>query len=163
MADDKWVTVKGRHILIHKADSVADRNEYIKQKQIAENKAEAEERNPKKLPRRLFLPDIPASEANKSSDVLNLNTKQRYKFKDGTYIKKVHVFAGNGCSKEFRDAYKYAKRYPNSGKNASDWQHCSGIAQITNGIKTLQREVHWVQGKDKKIREAFIKFHNYLV
>ena len=160
MADDRWVTIKGRRVLIHKADSVVDKNERTKNRQMAINSAEAQERTNSRLPRRLFLPDIPASVANKTSDVLNLNTKQRYHFKDGTYIKRVHVFAGKGCSKEFRDAWKYAKRYPNSGKNASDWQHCSGIAQITNNIKTLEREVHWVQGADGKMREAFIKFHN---
>ena len=161
--DLQWVTINGVHVLISpqyksstqsKNESIAKKNEEIKNRQIARNQAEVDSRKP--LPKILYLPDIPAEDANKSSDVLNLNTKQRYRFKDGTYIKNVYVFAGKGCSKEFRDADKYAKRW---GGRAEDWQHCAGIAQITNGVKTLTREVHWVQGKDKKVREAFIKFH----
>ena len=139
------------------------KNEDDKDKQIEKNKAEAKERNQSNTtpPRRLYLDDVSADEANKSTDILNLKTKQRYSFKSGTKITEVHVFAGKGCSKEFRDAEKYAKRYPESGKNKEDWQHCSGIAQITNGSKVLEREVHWVQGKDGKMREAFIKFHEH--
>lgn len=105
-------------------------------------------------PRRLYLPDVSAETANKTSDILNLRTKQRYRFKAGTKLTEVHVFAGKGCSKEFRDAQKYANRY---GGKASDYQHCSGIGYITDGTKTLKREIHWVQGKDGKMREAFIK------
>lgn len=159
----RWVTVNGKHILLDpnyksqsqiKNESIARKNEEIKNKQMARNKEEADSRKP--LPKILYLPDIPASEANTSSDVLNLRTKQRYRFKNGTFIKNVYVFAGKGCSKEFRDASKYAKRW---GGKPEDWQHCAGMAQITNGKVTLNREVHWVQGKDKKVREAFIKEH----
>lgn len=161
-----WITMHGTHVPIYAGDtkddiynrSVANRNADTKEKQIAKNKEQADKLNSEKNPpRRLYLDDIKAEDANKTSDVLNLRTKQRFKFKDGTKLTEVHVFAGKGCSKEFRDADKYAKRYPQSGKNPSDWQHCSGKATITNGSKTLDREVHWVQGADGKMREAFIK------
>lgn len=128
-----------------------------KDRQIAQNKKEADKLNVNDLPKRLYMADVSAEHANKVSDVLHLRTKQRYKFKDGTKITEVHAFAGKGTSRIFRDAQKYANRYPASGKNKEDWQHCSGIAQITNGSKVLTREVHWVQGKDGLIREAFIK------
>ena len=167
MAEDRepvaWITMNGSHVPIYAGDSqadiynrsVANRNANTKDKQIAQNKAQADKlNNEKNPPRRLYLDDIKAEDANKSSDILNLRTKQRFKFKDGTKLTEVHVFAGKGCSKEFRDADKYAKRY---GGKASDWQHCSGKATITNGSKTLDREVHWVQGADGKMREAFIK------
>ena len=171
MADVKqWITVNGQHVPLLEGESKLDavkrlisKNEDDKAKQIAKNKAEADERNTAESapPRRLYLPDISAEDANKGSDILNLRTKQRYHFKEGTKITEVHVFAGKGCSKEFRDAEKYAKRYPESGRDKADWQHCSGIAKITDGSKVLEREVHWVQGKDGKLREAFIKFHEH--
>lgn len=167
MADDRepiaWITMNGSHVPIYSGDSkedifnrsVAHRNSDTKQKQIARNEQQANSaKSAQDPPRRLYLADIKAEDANKSSDILNLRTKQRYKFKDGTKLTEVHVFAGKGCSKEFRDADKYAKRY---GGKASDWQHCSGKATITNGEKTLSREVHWVQGADGRMREAFIK------
>ena len=163
-----WITVKGNHIPIFKGESEKDavqrffdlkQNEKQKNNQMANAKAEADKRNAQEPPKRLRLKDIPAKDANKFSDVLHLKTKQRYRFKDGTSITGAYVFAGKGCSKVFRDAEKYAKRYPESGKNPEDWQHCAGFATITNGSKVLNREVHRVQGKDGYVREAFIKIH----
>lgn len=159
-----WITINGVHVPIFEGDtkqdafnrSIAMKNEAIKAKQIAKSKEQAEQLNQKPLPRRLDLPNIPAEKANETSDVLHLKTKQRFKFKDGTKITQVLVFAGKGCSKEFRDAAKYAKRW---GGKAEDWQHCSGKAQITDGKRTFVREVHWVQGADGKMHEAFIKVH----
>lgn len=107
------------------------------------------------LPRRLYLPDVSAETANKTTDILDLGTKQRFTFKSGSKITEVQVFAGKGCSKEFRDAEKYARRW---GGKKEDWQHCAGQAQITNGRKVFNREIHWVQGADGKMREAFIKY-----
>ena len=166
----QWITVNGQHVPLFEGETKFDAikrvmfnngDENKKSEQIAKNKAEADKLNDenKQPPRRLYLKDISAESANKGSDVLNLKTKERYRFKEGTQIKEVYVFAGNGCSKEFRDAEKYARRYPQDSKNPADWQHCAGIAQITNGSKTLTREVHWVQAKNGKMREAFIKFH----
>lgn len=162
-----WITIKGVHIPIFEKESkqdaynrqVAKSNEDIKQKQIAENKRQAQQaqsQSSNKLPRRLYLDDMSADFANKHTDILDLGTKRRYQFKGGTNITKVEVFAGKGCSKEFRDAEKYAKRW---GGKPKDWQHCSGIAQITNGIKEFTREVHWVQGDDQIPHEAFIKYY----
>ena len=108
------------------------------------------------LPKRIYYDDIPAEVANETTDVLNLRTKVRYKFQDGTKVTEVNAFAGKGCSRPFRDAEKYAKKYPKSGE-AKYWQHCAGTAQITDGQKILTREVHWVQGKDSKMHDAFIK------
>lgn len=169
MADKEpvvWITMNGRHVPIYKEDSrqdiinrtIANNNADTKNRQIAENQRQSDRLNGK-LPRRLYLDDIKAEDANKTSDVLNLRTKQRYKFKNGTTIKEVHVFAGKGCSKEFEKAPKYADKYPQSGNKPSDWQHCSGKAVIVSkdGTKTLNREVHWVQGVDGKMREVFIK------
>ena len=127
-----------------------------KDRQIAQSAKEADIRN-KSLPRRLYLPDMSADKANQTSDILNLRTKQRYRFKNGTTITEIHAFAGKGCLKVFEKADRYASRYPESGKRKEDWQHCSGIGYITNGKNTLKAEVHWVQGNDGKIREAFIK------
>ena len=166
----QWITVNGQHVPLFEGESKFDAvkrlmggksDEDKKSEQIAKNKEEADKLNneSKQPPRRLYLDDISAETANEGSDVLNLRTKQRYRFKEGTKITEVHVFAGNGCSKEFRDAEKYAKRYSQDSKNPADWQHCSGIAKITNGSKVLEREVHWVQAKGGKMREAFIKFH----
>ena len=160
-----WITVNGNHIPIFKGESQEDavkrfldlkQNEKQKDNQMANAKAEADKRNTQDPPKRLYLKDIPAKDANKFSDVLHLKTKERFRFKDGTSITGAYVFAGKGCSKVFRDAEKYAKRY---GGKAEDWQHCAGFAKITNGTKTLDREVHWVQGKDGYVREAFIKIH----
>lgn len=164
----RWITVKGQHVPLFEGESefdavkrlfTANESEGRKTDQIAKNKAEADKLNKESAqpPRRLYLPDISADTANSSTDVLNLRTKERFKFKSGTIITQVHVFAGNGCSKEFRDAEKYAKRYSKEDKNPKDWQHCSGIAQITNGTKSLEREVHWIQAKNGKMHEAFIK------
>lgn len=165
---EAWVTINGARVPIFKGESkqdavnrhIAKSNEDKKQSDIARNQKEAQkaQQSQQQLPKRLDLPNISAKDANKSSDVLNLKTKQRFRFKEGTEITNVYVFAGKGCSKVFRDAEKYAKRW---GGKAEDWQHCAGIAQIINksGTTTLTREVHWVQGKDGKIREAFIKFH----
>ena len=141
----------GSHVL-HVSQFVD--HEPNKNRQIDNNTQEAQERN--KLPRRLYLKDIPAERANKTSDVLNLRTKERYKFKEGTKITDVHVFAGKGCLKPFEKAQKYVDRY---GGKVEDWQHCSGVAYIVNnsGLKVQKVEVHWVQDKDNKIREAFIK------
>ena len=108
------------------------------------------------LPRRLYMEDIKVSRDTIRSDVLDLYTRERFTFKSGSEIRQVHAFAGKGCLKPFEKAAKYAQRYP-SGGSASEWQHCSGIAQITDGKETFTAEVHWVQGKDKLIREAFIK------
>ena len=167
-----WITMNGSHVPIYAGDSQADiynrsvarHNSDTKEKQIARNKEQADKLNSEKNPpRRLYLDDIKAEDANKSSDVLNLRTRERFKFKDGTKLTEVHVFAGKGCSKEFRDAEKYAERYGKKDPklaNPSDWQHCSGKATITNGSKILDREVHWIQGADGKMREAFIKEYN---
>lgn len=163
-----WITVNGNHIPLFNGESKKEavgrffenkRSDDQKDRQIANNKAEADRRNQQEPPRQYHLPNVSAKTANQSSDVLHLKTKQRYKFKEGTEITNVYVFAGKGCSKVFRDAEKYAKRYPQSGRNPEDWQHCAGRAVITNGSRTLNREVHWVQGKDGKIREAFIKIY----
>ena len=162
-----WITMNGQHVPIFEGESRADavnraiakNNERLKEKQIAKNKEQAVQlnKNNQPLPKRLDLPNIPAEEANKTSDVLHLKTKQRFRFKEGTKIVQVYVFAGKGCSKVFRDAEKYARRW---GGKAEDWQHCAGKAQITNGKQTFVREVHWVQGADGKMHEAFIKVYD---
>ena len=169
-----WITVNGQHVPIFEGETQEDAvnrftnrenaaktSEQQKSQQIAKNEAEAKELNKQDsqpLGKRLYLPDVSADEANKTSDILNLGTKQRYKFQAGSKITNVHVFAGKGCSRPFRDAEKYAKRY---GGKIEDWQHVSGNAKITDGSKVLEREVHWVQGKDGKMHEAFIKFYNH--
>ncbi len=169
-----WITVNGQHVPIFEGESnedavtrftnrenAAKTSEQQKSAQIAKNEVEAKELNKQDsqpLGKRLYLPDVSADEANKTSDILNLGTKQRYKFQAGSKITNVHVFAGKGCSRPFRDAEKYAKRY---GGKIEDWQHVSGNAKITDGSKVLEREVHWVQGKDGKMHEAFIKFYNH--
>jgi hypothetical protein len=169
-----WITVNGNHVPVFEGETTEDavkrftkvsESESKKESQIAQNKAQADKLNEEEKasapPRRLYLNDISAEDANKGSDVLNLRTKQRYKFADGTKITQVHVFAGNGCSKTFNDAEKYAKRYSADSSDPKKWQHVSGIAKITNGSQVLEREVHWVQAKDGRIREAFIKFHEH--
>ena len=186
MADRKpidFITVNHQHIPIFEGESkqdaynkaIAKYNEDTKQRQIAKNKEQADKLNGKgksiqksgggkntsqNTPKTLPLKNISAKNANSSSDVLNLRTKQRFKFKDGTEVKNVYVFAGKGCSKEFRDAAKYANKpkYQKLGlTDPKDWQHCAGKAIITDGKRDYIREVHWVQGKDGKMREAFIK------
>ena len=162
-----WFTMNGKRVPIFEGESKADainrsiakRNSDIREKQIAKNKEQSDKargaQKPYRVnPKNLGLNDIKAEDANKSSDVLHLRTRQRYKFKEGTKITQVEAFAGKGCKREFRDAEKYAKRY---GGKKEDWQHCSGKAVITNGKHDLKREVHWVQGADGKMREAFIK------
>lgn len=162
-----WITVNGSRVPIFEGESktdavnrsIAKNNEDKKARDIANNKKQSDNarqgQKPYKVrPGNLALKDISADDANKSSDVLNLRTKQRYKFKDGTKITQVEAFAGKGCKREFRDAEKYAKRY---GGKKEDWQHCSGRAVLTNGQHDFSREVHWVQGADGKMHEAFIK------
>lgn len=152
-----WITTKsGKRI----NTDWFDKDQQEKEKQIEQNKTEADKRN-NKLPKVLALPNISADVANKTSKIKNLRTGEKYRFVKGTEIRFVRVFAGKGCSTVFRNAQKYAERYKNTNNNnPEDWQHCSGMALITNGKQTLKREVHWVQGKDGKIREAFIKFHD---
>ena len=174
MADEgRWVTIHGTAVLIRDGEtpteainrSIAQRNADAKNRQISANQKQSNSarrgQKPYKVnPKNMALEDISAEDANKSSDVLNLRTKQRFKFKDGTKITQVEVFAGKGATREFRKASDYAEKYgkknPQLAK-ASDWQHCSGRAVITNGKKDFTREVHWVQGADGKMREAFIK------
>ena len=159
-----WITIKGIHIPIFEKESeqdavnksIAKKNEEIKQRQIENNRKQVEQIKQSQLPKRIYYDDIPAEVANETTDVIHLRTRKRYKFQNGTAITEVNAFAGKGCSRPFRDAEKYAKRYPKSGK-AENWQHCAGKAQITDGMKSFMREVHWVQGEDRKMREAFIK------
>ena len=162
-----WITMNGQRVPIFEGESkgdainrsIAKANADRKAKQIAENKKQSntarEAQKPYKVSsKNVALKDISAEEANKTSDVLNLKTRQRFKFKNGTKITHVEAFAGKGCAREFRKADEYAKKY---GGKKEDWQHCSGRAVITNGKKDFTREVHWVQGADGKMREAFIK------
>ena len=170
--DGVWRTIHGTPVFIRNGESVndainrqmrrrqqqANQNENTKNTQIARNRAEADKRNKQNTPpKQLPLPDITAEQANKFSDVLNLRTKERYRFKSGTKITHVYSFAGKDCKNEFRDREKYARRYRRDNDNPEEWQHCAGRAIITNGTQTLEREVHWVQGKQGKVREAFIK------
>ena len=161
-----WITMNGQPVPIFEGESKADavnraiarNNERLREKQIAKNKEQAVQLNANNqpLPKRLKLPNIPAEDANKSSDVLHLDTGKRFRFKEGTKITQVVVFAGKGCSTPFRDAAKYGKMI---GFKPEEMQHCAGMAQITDGTRTFTREVHWVQGSDGKIRKAFIKVH----
>lgn len=160
-----WVTINGAHVPIYEGDSkqdvinraIAKRNEEIKEKQIARNSAQASQLKQSSPSRTLRLANIPAEEANKTTTVKDLQKNLHFKIKDGTNIVQVIVFAGKGCSKVFRNAEKYAKRW---GGKAEDWQHVAGKAQITDGHRTLTREIHWVQNAtDGKMREAFIKYH----
>lgn len=165
-----WITVNGKHVPIYEGESkqdainrsIAKKNEDTKARQIAENKKQADKLNEseKKLPKNLYMPDIKAEVANETSKVRSLTNGKRYRFKEGTTIRKVNAFAGTGCSRPFRDALKYAKKYEEiyGTPRPEDWQHCAGQAVITNGDRTMVREVHWLQNvKDGKIREAFIK------
>lgn len=162
--------MNGHHIPIYEGESkqdainrsIAKKNEDIKERQIAENKKQADQLNQqdKPLPKNLYMDDIKAEVANKTSKIRNLRTGKRYVFKEGTSVTEVNAFAGTGCKRPFRNAAKYAERYKDiyGTPRPEDWQHCSGRATITNGNITMEREVHWVQNvKDGKIREAFIK------
>ncbi len=160
----EWITVNGVHVPLKEGESKesgikrflqTQQDEKNKERQLAKQQDETDRLNGK-LPKNLYTDDIPAEEANKTSDVLRLGTHKRYTFKEGTSITKVNVFAGKGVSRPFRMAEKYANKY---GGDAWEWQHCAGMATITRGDVTLEREVHWVQGPDGKIREAFIKVY----
>ena len=167
MSDNKpiiWITKNGKHVPLqdnkYASKRIAAYNSEVQEKQIAANKKQSEDAKQQTLPKQLHLPNIKAEDANKTTDVLNLRTKKRYTFKDGTEITGVYAFAGKGCLKKFRDAQKYADKYRKLGLgSAKSWQHCAGNAVITDGSKVLKREVHWVQGKDGRVREAFIKEH----
>ena len=148
-----WFTINGRHIPVFEGDTEEEVRKRVQIKKNSDTVNKLNE-NSKTSPKNLKLENIKAEDANKTTDILRLGTSQRYRFKEGTDIRNVYVFAGSGTSTEFRDAKKYAKRY---GGKAEDWRHCTGNAIITNGNVTLRREVHWVQGKDGKMREAFIK------
>ena len=159
MADDivRWITMNGVHIPIRDGETT---DEAIKNKQIALNKEEAEMRNSEK-PRRLSLSNITVTAKNTDGKrvLLGVSTdgpKKRLDFVKGSEIRGAYVFAGAGTSKVFRNAEFFADRYKGCGK-PSEWQHCAGYALLTNGKKTFVREVHWVQGSDGVIREAFIK------
>jgi len=168
-----WITVNGNHVPVYKGESpsmaakrfakekqttdkIASVNEKEKERSIKANKQEATKLNTtseqQRLPKRAPLHDIKKEDANKKSDILDLYTKQRYRF--ASDVTGVYAFAGKGSSKEFRDADKYVRRY---GGKASDWQHCAGFASITNGRTSFNVEVHWVQLENGDIREAFIK------
>ena len=172
MADPKdldWITVNGRHVPIldgeFKQDAfnrvIAKNNEDAKQRQIAENKKQADKLNAseKKLPKRLRLPNKSGDEANKTSDVSILGSSKRFRFAKNSYISDVVVFCGKGTSTVFRNAAKFANRKDLKHLGApEEWQHCSGKAKITDGRSTYVTEVHWVNGNDGKIREAYVKY-----
>ena len=172
-----WITINGKHVPIYKNDSqrdiynrsVAKSNEDIKNRQIAENQRQSAERSRKVSDKNLALDDIPAEKANSTSDVLNLRTRKRFKFKDGTKITDVEAFAGRGCKRPFRKAIEYADKFgkinPKLSK-ASDWQHCSGYAIITDGIRDFRREVvtpPWdLQQKMVGLPTIFLFRHDFL-
>ena len=127
----------------------------MKNNQLAQNQQQASSLN--NPPRRLILGDIPAKVANDTSDILNLETKDRFTFVKGSKITGVYVFCGKGTSKEFRDAEKFAKKIKG---DVSKMQHCAGYADITDGNRVLKnREIHWVQEENGPIKLAFIKKH----
>ena len=166
-----WITINGAHVPIYEGEgykdavnrAIAKNNSDKRARDIAENKRQSDNarngQKPYRVPsKNLALKDISAEDANKTSDVLNLRTRQRYKFKDGTKITQVEAFAGKGCKREFRKADFYAnEKYKGKYGKAEDWQHCSGKAIITDGKRDFTREVHWVQGSDGRMRDAFIK------
>lgn len=155
MSDEivRWITVNGVHIPI-KEGQTAD--EAIRNKQISLNREEAEKRN-QNLPRQAHMPNIPITRANiDNKGVMMLSTKRRFRFVEGSEIRNAYAFCGKGSSKPFKNAEFFADRY--KGKGApSEWQHCAGTALITDGNRVFVREVHWAQGSDGVIREAFIK------
>ena len=171
-----WITVNGNHIPLFEGDSKesavkrwaagrAKQEEDKKEAQISYSRAEAEKKNneDKPLPKRLILSNIKITKDNVDDKrvMLGVGTKgpkRKFDFAKGSEIRNAYVFAGKGCSKEFRDAWKYADRYRHLGLGKSeDWQHCAGTALLTDGTRSFVREVHWIQGKDGVIREAFIK------
>lgn len=109
-----------------------------------------------KLKRRMKLPDIPAEQANKTTDILDFYSHRRYRFKEGTKLERCHVFAGKGSRVVFRDAGKWSDKL---GGKPEDWQHCAGWSKITDGKKILYREIHWIQKEEGKPLKAFIKKH----
>lgn len=135
-----------------------------KEKQIQKAKEEAnrlnEEEQRKHLPKELSLPDIDADEVLKYVDHVYYNKKHEkdYNIIPGTKITNVYVFAGPGCRKPFNKAKEYEARYPEYGWKAEEISHCSGKAWITNGKKKEFREIHWFQGKDKKLRRPRVKW-----
>lgn len=155
MSDEivRWITVNGVHIPIKNGQT---QDEAIRNKQIALNREEAEKRN-SGLPRRFNMPNIKIKQSNvDDKGVLMLGTRRRYQFKDGSEIRNVYAFCGKGSSKAFKNAEFFADRYKGICQ-PSEWQHCAGMALITDGQRSFVREVHWVQGTDGVIREAFIK------
>ena len=153
----RWITVNGVHIPIKEGETP---DEAIKRKQIALSKEEAKKRN-SELPRKLELSNIKITKdkIDNKRVMLGVGTsgaKRRLDFAKGSEIRGAHVFCGAGTSKVFRNAEFFANRYKGCGK-PSEWQHCAGYALLTDGKRTFVREVHWVQGSDGVIREAFIK------
>lgn len=149
-----WFTVNGRHIPIYEGQT---KDDAWKEFQIKWNKKEQErmEAEHRDKPKKLFLPDILAEDANKDPrGILDKITGKRYKFKKGTKIKHIIVFAGAGTSTEFRNASLFASKY--HGK-PEDWQHCLGYGYVVKNGVAKYSEVHWYQHKDGNVTEAFIK------
>lgn len=75
-------------------------------------------------------------------DIMDLDTRDYFKFVEGTKIQNVEVFAGKGVKTPFRDAKKYAKLY---GGKPEDWKHVKGIALLDTDDGPMKAEIHWVQ------------------
>lgn len=94
----------------------------------------------------LSLPDIfiPRSLGAKRSGekILDLATGNEYDLADGTYLRKVTVFAGKGTNTPYINAWKYADRFHN---DESEWQHVKGIGTVATEDGDRDAELHWSQ------------------
>ena len=76
-------------------------------------------------------------------DLLELSTRKRYKFTEGTYLQVVEVFAGGRSKTPYRKAYKFI----HLGGKLEDWEHAKGIGWLDTEEGPRQAEVHWSQCK----------------
>ncbi len=88
-------------------------------------------------------------------DILDLITGERYHLAEGTKLTNKEVFAGKGKKTPYRNAWKYAEKYP--GTRAQDWQHVKGIGIVSTPDGDFKAEIHWSQCEGVGKVDMFVK------
>ena len=71
------------------------------------------------------------------------------KFAEGTEIKKIRVFAGNGTDIPIRDVVYLENDY---GVPADKWKKLRGEAVIVENGKNRKAEIHWYEADGEKVK-----------
>lgn len=76
------------------------------------------------------------------------DSKQRFKFAEGTVITKIKVIMGKGTDKPLNEKYKIAAR--NGIKNPDNIQKLRGEGYVIANRQKRKAELHWYEAEEKK-------------